>query len=213
MNKYIRNTAFILVGTLVVAWIAWRLGARRRNLPCPPWLAWMLENPITAGISSQRILDYLDIRPGQRILDVGCGQGRLTIPAAQHVGPTGEIVAVDLQEKMLARAQEKAAQASVDNIRWLHTGIGEGQLETNYYDRAILVTVLGEIPNRSAALAEIYQALHPGGRLAVGEIILDPHYQNQSKVLALAQEVGFQHDASYENWLSFVMILRKPTAT
>jgi ubiquinone/menaquinone biosynthesis C-methylase UbiE len=172
----------------------------------------MLENPITEGISGQRILNYLTLKPGLRVLDMGCGPGRLTIPAAEKVGPSGEVVGVDLQPKMLARAQHKAGQAGVTNIRWLQAGAGGGQLETNYYDRALLVTVLGEIPDRGAALAEIYQALKPGGALAVAEIVLDPHYQSQQKVLALAQQVGFQPDRTYGSWLSFVMILRKPTA-
>lgn len=213
MRQYLRTTAWVTLGVLLAVWLAWRLGARRRPLPCPPWLSWMLENPITEGISGQRILKYLALQPGFRVLDMGCGPGRLTIPAAQQVGPTGEVVGVDLQPKMLARAQLKAAQAGVANIRWLQAGAGEGQLETNYYDRALLVTVLGEIPDRGAALAEIYQVLKPGGCLAVAEIVLDPHYQSQQKVRALAQQVGFQSDRIYGSWLSFVLILRKPTAT
>ena len=82
------------------------------------------------------------------VLDAGCGPGRLAIPIARHVGPRGEAVAMDIQAGMLQRAREKAEAAKLANIRFLEGGLGEDKLGRNRFDRAVLVTVLGEIPDR-----------------------------------------------------------------
>jgi ubiquinone/menaquinone biosynthesis C-methylase UbiE len=83
---------------------------------------------------------------------------------------------------MLRRAQEKARAAKVTNIRFLEAAVGEGKLPRDRFDRALLVTVLGEIPDRERALREIFDALKPGGRLSVTEVIFDPHFQSRQSV-------------------------------
>ncbi len=147
-----------------------------------------------------------------KVLDVGCGPGRLTIPIAQQIGPQGEVVATDIQPGMLRRAQQKAQAAHLNNIRFLQAAAGEGKLGRSQYDRALLVTVLGEIPDREAALKEIFDALKPGGILSVTEVMFDPHYQRRGTVLRLASTVGFQEKKFFGNRLAFTLNLEKPYA-
>ena len=146
-----------LLGVLVLGAVVWRLASGRRSIPCPAWLSWMVEldNPFTKTNRAATIVERLDLRPGMAVLDVGCGPGRLTIPIATKVGSTGEVVAMDIQSGMLQRAREKARAANLTNIEFLQAGVGEGKLGRNRFDRAVLVTVLGEIPNRDAAMREI----------------------------------------------------------
>jgi ubiquinone/menaquinone biosynthesis C-methylase UbiE len=144
-----------------------------------------------------------------QVLDVGCGPGRLAIPIAGQVGPQGNVLAMDIQPGMLRRAQKKAQAANLGNIQFLQAGAGEGRLERGRYDRALLVTVLGEIPDRQAALKEIYEALKPGGVLSVTEIMLDPHYQSREKILRLAGPVGFREAGFFGNRLAFTLNLGK----
>ena len=146
-----------------------------------------------------------------KVLDVGCGPGRLTIPVATQIGPQGEVVAIDIQAGMLHRAKEKAQTANLNNIRFLQIGAGEGKLERHQYDRALLVTVLGEIPDRKSALQEIFEALKPGGILSVTEIVFDPHFQSRSTVRELAARVGFKEQGCFGHRLSFTMNLEKPS--
>ena len=80
---------------------------------------------------------------------------------------------MDTQPGMLRRAQEIAQAANLDNIGFLQASMGDGQLAVGRADRALLVTVLGEIPNREAALGELFATLKPGGILSVTEIIFD----------------------------------------
>ena len=108
---------------------------------------------------------------------------------------------------MLRRAQEIAQAANLNNIRFLQASVGDGQLAVGRADRALLVTVSGEIPNRQAALGELFAALKPGGILSVTEIIFDPHFQSRDTVVRLAGAVGFREKAFFGNRLAFTSIL------
>jgi 2-polyprenyl-3-methyl-5-hydroxy-6-metoxy-1,4-benzoquinol methylase len=192
-------------------WIGWRLVSRRRSLPCPAWLGWLLEiqNPFLKVSHAGTVIGHLDLKPGMAALDVGCGPGRLTVPMARAVGPDGSVTALDIQPAMLEKAREKARKEGLENVRFVEGGAGSGKLEKNRYDRAILVTVLGEIPDRNAAMKEIFSALKPGGILAVTEIVADPHFQSHQKILDLAIPIGFREKAFFGNKIAFTLMLEK----
>jgi len=201
-----------LIGLVALVMIVWRLYSRRYSLPCPTWLAWLVErdNPFTKINRAATIIEHLELEPGMAVLDAGCGPGRLTIPVAHKVGPKGTVMAMDIQAGMLDRVKEKARAKSLTNITFLHAGIGEGKLKRNTFDRALLVTVLGEIPNQLAALEEIFGALKPGGVLSITELIFDPHFQRQTTVRQLAKMVGFQEKALFGGWWAFTLNMKKP---
>jgi ubiquinone/menaquinone biosynthesis C-methylase UbiE len=204
------GSGLIGLGLLVAG--VWRLASRRQTLPCPAWLGWMVEldNPFTKTNRASVIIGHLGLQPGMTVLDAGCGPGRLAIPAAKGVGPRGEVVAIDVQPGMLARAREKARAANLDNIRFRRIEIGAGKLEHGKYDRALLVTVLGEIPDQETAVKEIFDALKPGGILSVTEVIFDPHFQTRGTVLKIASAAGFQEQAFFGNRIAFTLHLIKP---
>jgi len=199
----------ILAIAVLAVWLIWRAVSRRRSLPCPSWLGWMVDNPLSRRRTSATVTQ-LELAPGLHVLDAGCGPGRLTIPIAEAVGPRGTVVAVDIQPEMLRRARSKATQASVANVQFLHAALGEAQLPRSHFDRAVLVTVLGEIPDRLAALREIRSALKPGGFLLVNEFMADPHYQSIRTVAALAEEAGFRAGAIHGNRFAFSIKLERP---
>jgi ubiquinone/menaquinone biosynthesis C-methylase UbiE len=210
LNKWLKMATGIgAIG--VVIGFGWRLYSRRHTLPCPPWLDWLLENPYMDTVAgSETIINRAGLQPGMRLLDVGCGPGRISLPAARRVGPAGLVVALDLQEEMLRRLRQRLEAAGCDNIELIHAGIGTAGLAEEFFDRALLVTVLGEIPEQAAALAEIYEALKPGGILSVTEVIPDPHYQRRDTVRRLAQAAGFLEQDSFGTWLAFTLNFIKP---
>ncbi|TAJ10604.1 MAG: methyltransferase domain-containing protein [Nitrospirae bacterium] len=204
---------FGIIALLVVATVVWLVVSRRQSLPCPVWLRWCVEldNPFAKNNRAAVILDHLDLQPGMTVLDLGCGPGRLTVPAAQRVGSGGRVVAMDLQAGMLARAKEKAHAANLSNIEFIQAGAGEEKLGRGRFDRALLVTVLGEIPDRTRTLKEIFDALKPSGILSVTETLFDPHYQSRQTVARLAGEVGFRERGCFGNRLAYTVHLEKPT--
>lgn len=156
-------------------------------------------------------MDRVGIQPGERLLDVGSGPGRLAVRAAQRVGPEGEVVALDIQPKMLTRLEKKARLNAISNIRtYLGDVTSETGLAADSFDRAWMVTVLGEIPDQRAALRNIIRALKPGGTLSITEIIPDPHFQTRQKVLRLGEETGFQPAKTWGWALAFTQNFTKP---
>lgn len=210
MRSFIRF-CLTAIGIAVGLNIAWRFATRRWELPCPSWLIWFLENPITeAFASSRRILDRLDLKPGMRVLDIGAGPGRLSIPAALRVSPEGNVVALDIQGSMLSILEGRALRAGLRNVKTVHGRLEPGVLEEAAFDRALMVLVLGEIPNRDLALRVAYAALKPGGVLSVTEMLPDPHFQTQGMVKKLAEACGFQVGRVWGNTFAYTVHLLKP---
>jgi ubiquinone/menaquinone biosynthesis C-methylase UbiE len=203
------NICLGLASFMILAVFGWRFASR---LPCPVWSRWLVEldNPFTEANRSDVIIEHLDLQPGMTVLDIGCGPGRLTIPVAEQVGPQGAVVAIDLQAGMLRRTQERAQAANLSNIRFVVAGVGDGRLEAGLADRALLVTVLGEIPDREATLREVFAALKLGGMLSVTETIFDPHFQRRETVLRLADAVGFREKAFFGNRMAYTLNLERP---
>lgn len=202
----------VSVVVFILASIVWRFASHRHSIPCPTWLSWLVEldNPFTKINRAAVIVEHMDLKSGMSVLDVGCGPGRLTIPVAKQVGNAGKVVAVDIQAGMLARAKKKSQTENLSNIEFLLAGIGEGKLVREHFDRALLVTVLGEIPEKRAAMKEIFNTLIPGGILSVTEIIFDPHFQTKNTVTRLASEVGFRKKCFFGNSISYTLNFEKP---
>lgn len=208
------TVVLLAVVAFVVVAIAWRLASQRENLPCPVWLRWMVEldNPFTRTNRAAFIVETLALAEGMAVLDAGCGPGRLTVPLARAVGPRGRVLALDIQPGMLARARARTEAAGMTNVDFAAAALGDGSLPAERFDRAVLVCVLGEIPRRPAALAELYAALAPGGLLAVVEVIFDPHFQTRDTVTALALAAGFREAAFFGHRLAYVIHFEKPRA-
>jgi ubiquinone/menaquinone biosynthesis C-methylase UbiE len=202
-------TALIALALVVAIGLVWRWG----SWPCPAWLVPLLENPYFEAVAGAKtVLERAGIRPGMRVLDAGCGPGRVTVPASALVGPSGRVVAVDIQRGMLEKLRDRVETKGLANVELVLTGLGDGKLPAEMFDVALLVTVLGEIPDRRAALREIRRSLRPGGVLSVTEVLPDPHYQRVSRVRRLAGETGFRELSIIREWLSYTINFGKATA-
>ena len=193
---------FLLVLATVNLW--WRWQSRRRSLPCPTWLAGGLESPLMEKLmGTQETLNRIGLQPGQRVLEVGPGPGRLLLPAARRVLPGGEVVGIDIQPGMVERLKARAAQADVSNLAVILGDATQPHVSPESFDVVYLCTVLGEIPDREAALRQCYAALKPGGRLSITEIFPDPHYQSRATVQRLAEAAGFRLHETHGRWYFF----------
>jgi ubiquinone/menaquinone biosynthesis C-methylase UbiE len=191
-----------VIAAFVVFSLAWRWGSRIWSLPCPSVAAWVFENPLIRGLT-RKTLDRLELRPGQRILEIGPGPGRLLIPAAQRVLPDGEAVGIDIQSGMIERLKARAEKARVTNLTAILGDAAQAHVPEVSFDLVFLCTALGEIPDRAAALGQCYRALKSGGALSITEIFGDLHYQSRSTVKRLAEATGFRFHSIQGGWWMF----------
>jgi arsenite methyltransferase len=114
------------------------------------------------------IRDALGARPGERILDVGCGPGFYVAELLDEVGPAGSVVGVDASAAMLAVAAHRCEKHA--NVAFHEADVLSLPVESAGFDRAICVQVLEYVQDAPRALAEIHRTLRPGGRLVVWDV-------------------------------------------
>ena len=97
---------------------------------------------------------------------------------------------------MINKLKARAAKAGIANLKVILGDATQAHVPEASFDIVFLCTVLGEIPDRSAALAQCYRALKRRGVLSITEMFGDPHYQSRSKVRQLSEDAGFRLDRS-----------------
>ncbi len=111
-----------------------------------------------------RLLEMAALQPGERVLDVACGTGLVTFPAAQAVAPGGEVVGTDISGAMVEAARELAAERKVANISFERMDAEELSLPDGSFDVALCALGLMYVPDPLKALLEQHRLLKPGGR-------------------------------------------------
>jgi len=203
-----------LVAAFVALNLGWRWASRRWSIPCPSFLAWSFESSFLERFNGTRItLDRLGLRPGQTVLEIGPGPGRLLIPAAKRVLPGGVAVGIDIQPGMIERLERRAIQAGISNLKAIVGDAAQPQVSAASFDLVYLCAALGEIPNRAAAIAQCFRALKPRGTLSITEMFGDPHYQSRSVVQRLAEAAGFRCQSVRGGWWLYTSDFIKPESS
>jgi ubiquinone/menaquinone biosynthesis C-methylase UbiE len=114
------------------------------------------------------VREAVDARPGERLLDVGCGPGFYVVEFADDVGEGGAVTGVDRSAPMLAAARVRAAQ--LPHVTLLEGDATSLPVEDGSFDAALTVQVLEYVDDAAAALGELRRALRPGGRLTIWDV-------------------------------------------
>jgi ubiquinone/menaquinone biosynthesis C-methylase UbiE len=184
---------FAAILAVSLFFFGWRWASRIWSLPCPSLVGWALESPFYERITgTEKTLERIGLLPGQRVLEIGPGPGRLLLPAARKVLPGGEVVGIDIQPGMVERLKERARAVRIPNLTAILGDATQPIVPGESFDVVFLVTTLGEIPDRAAVLSQCFRALKSGGVLSISEMLPDPHYQSKATVKRLAEAAGFQ---------------------
>jgi ubiquinone/menaquinone biosynthesis C-methylase UbiE len=120
------------------------------------------------GAFREKLVAMARLRPGDVVLDVGCGTGTLAIAAARSVGPSGSVHGIDASPEMIVRARKKAGKAGVDVD--FRNGVVEAlPYGDGHFDVVMSTLMLHHLPRkaRQECAREIHRVLKPGGRVLV----------------------------------------------
>lgn len=114
-----------------------------------------------------------DLRPGERVLDLGSGGGIDVLLSARRVGPSGFAYGLDMTDEMLDLARRNAAESGATNVEFLRGQIEQIPLPDASVDVIISNCVVNLSPDKAAVLAEAARVLVPGGRVGISDIVAD----------------------------------------
>ena len=113
------------------------------------------------------LLASAGLAPGERVLDVACGTGLISLPAARAVGPHGQVLGIDLSGQMVESARARARERRTPNIAFERMDAEALDLPDASFDVALCALGLMYVPDPAQALREMRRVLRPDGRLGV----------------------------------------------
>ncbi|HLO34510.1 MAG TPA: arsenite methyltransferase [Candidatus Deferrimicrobium sp.] len=131
------------------------------------------EAAVLASLGCGNPTAVAELRPGERVLDLGSGGGIDVLLSARRVGPTGRAIGLDMTDEMLALAQRNAAEAGVDNVEFIRGTIESIPLPAASVDVVISNCVINLAADKAAVFSEIARVLRPGGRVGVSDVVAD----------------------------------------
>jgi ubiquinone/menaquinone biosynthesis C-methylase UbiE len=167
---------------------------------------WLTRESRDREEDCKTMLKALNVKPGQVICDMGCGNGFYSLKLARLVGPKGKILAVDIQPEMLHLMSERAKEAGITNIKAILGSVVDPHLGLKSCDLVLCVDVYHEFSNPVEMLAAMRKSLKPDGRLVLAEFRAeDPnvpikplHKMTSEQVLKELEPNGFKMVEDFE---------------
>jgi arsenite methyltransferase len=138
----------------------------------PAWLEGIPDSSIESFAGTGNPFSLRLLAPGERVVDIGSGAGIDSLIAARMVESSGRVIGVDMTPAMVSKARVSAASAGLENVEF-RAGTAEAlPVDDAWADVVISNGVLNLLPDKNAGLAEMARVLKPGGRLQIGDILV-----------------------------------------
>jgi ubiquinone/menaquinone biosynthesis C-methylase UbiE len=181
----------------------------REDRVCPWWLIWTFDNPLRRFFQDPAKIVGPYVREGMTVADIGCGIGYFSVALAKIVGEKGSVIAVDLQEKMLASLKRRAKRAGVtDRIRTLRAKEDDIVLGEPV-DFALAFWMVHEVKDIPRFFGQIYSVLKEGGKVLYVEPRMHVPHRRYQEILGYAGQAGFQISDAPEIGFSRAAILSR----
>lgn len=200
----------IVSGLATVAIIVW-FRERDARTVFPAGSAASLLVPARRWLMPVRqTLDRFNLDEGDTVLELGPGPGYFSIEASRMVGAQGRVLCLDLQPGMAVILRERLRTEGAGSGQPIAGDAIRLPLADHSVDKAFLVAMFGEIPDRPAALAELRRVIKPGGMLAFSETFTDPDYMFVNELEDLCRAYGFERLERQRAILGYTLTFTAP---
>jgi len=175
----------------------------------PPKYAFTLLIPFrNIFLSPKKLIQRLDLKENYTVLEIGPGPGYFS-PYVSRILKRGRLVLLDIQQEMLDISKKRLEKRNIKNVDYKLCNGNNIDLENNYFDRVFMVTVIGEIENKSSYLKEIYRILKDDGILSISELAGDPDKMSVEELQSLVSAHGFKVCEFFGNNRNYTMNFKK----
>jgi len=206
-----------IIGYVILGFGAYQVLIRliRRNwhFPAPSFITIFLNSRLRAKLQDpERLIQRSGIKPGDHVLEIGCGGGFFLPYAAQAVGAEGHVYGLDIAEDMIEKSIDHLAKTPAhirEHVELMLRSAYDLPFEDASLDVVYLVAALMEIPDPQRCLLEAHRVLKPKGVLAVSEFMPDPDYPSRRVTIRTAENAGFAVEAQEGSAWAYTIRFRK----
>ncbi len=176
---------------------------------CQYWCAFTFDNPLRRFFHKpeEMFKDYL--KPGDKVMDLGCGMGYFSIGMARILGKNSTVYSVDLQDTMLNKVLKRANFYGLQDIIKINKNDANALNLNVKLDFALTFWMLHEVPDYKRCLQNIFDVLKEGGKLFIAEPRIHVKKRDFEDMLKIALDLGFMVDSTPKVRLSYAVVLKK----
>ncbi|WP_319407616.1 methyltransferase domain-containing protein [uncultured Desulfosarcina sp.] len=175
----------------------------------PPRYAFTLLIPFrNLFLSPKKLIHRLELKENFNVLEIGPGPGYFSPHIARKI-PNGKLVLLDIQEEMLNFAKKRLQKRKINNVVYLLTSGSNFDIDSHFFDRVFMVTVIGEVENKEKYLQEIHRVMKMNGILSISELAGDPDKLDINELQSLVTKFGFKTKKIFGNKRNYTINFNK----
>ena len=198
-------TLIVFLCLLLWIFVIMKIVRKFYKFPLPAFATRMIDNAWRRRFiqKPEKIAERLDLKPGMIVLEIGPGKGSYTKVVAEKVLPDGKVYAIDIQQRVINRLQQRIDKEQIKNIILKVDDVYNLSFLDNSIDRIFAIACIPEIPDPVKALEECKRVLKPEGIISLSELLLDADYPLRRTEKKWAKEAGLAFLEGFGNFFVY----------